>query len=66
MAAGQAKGWGEAPGFGEFNARIEGLKAELDQREKKLTKIMEGGEKKAAKEKPDKGGKEAAHSKANK
>ncbi|MFH1572364.1 MAG: hypothetical protein ABIG68_00175 [Acidobacteriota bacterium] len=58
MAAGQAKGWGDAPGLAEFKARIEGLKAELDQRERQLTEILEEGEKKAAEVKQDKDAKE--------
>jgi len=58
IAAGQAKGWGD--GFAEFKARVEGLKAELGQREAKLAEIMEGGEKKAEEEKAGKAAKETA------
>ena len=59
MAAGQAKGWGDGAGLAEFKARIEGLKAELGQREVKLTEIMNGEDKKVVEEAPDKGAKEA-------
>ena len=76
MAAGKAKGWGDAPGLAEFKTRIEGLHAELGQREVKLTGIMAGEEKKevektdvektVVEEKPDEGAQEAARSKAGK
>jgi hypothetical protein len=61
MEAGKVKGWGDTPEFAEFKARIEGLKAELDQRERKLAGIMEGKEKAAVGEEQDKseGGKVA-------
>ena len=47
MVAGQAKGWGDAPELVGFRTRVEGLKAELEQRERELTEIMQGGDKAA-------------------
>jgi len=66
MVAGQAKGWGDAPGLVEFKVRVEGIKVEIGQLEKKLAQIMEGGEKKAAEKSQDESDAEKADEKEGK
>jgi len=46
MAAGPDQGWSDDADLAAYKARIEGLKAELGQREKALKEILEGREKK--------------------